>query len=152
MKRIFSLILILLLAAGCAEASSIKDLTIDQITPEIVEAFREGMSASLSGWSEPELYLVLMATQMEYIGRGHSVAVPQGLYVTGVDIPAGRYTVTLLEPDESAAVIIRSTTGEENVYALYDETDAATILVSVGDQIDVQVSSVRIAPYMGLGW
>ena len=151
MKRTLVCLLVLVMLTGCAGASSYEDLTIDQITPEVVEAFREGMSSSFSAWSDAQLYLVLMATQMEYIGRGHSVTVPQGVYIVGIDLPAGRYTVTLANPESSAAVIINSDSGDGAAYALFD-TDAANIWVSDGDQIEVDVSTVKIAPYMGLGW
>jgi len=79
------------------------------------------------------------------------VDVPQGLYIIGIDIPAGTYTITAA--GEIAMVTLY--TSDDNLitmHSMYEGEAIGKIDLQFGQKIEITGSAVVFSTYKGLGF
>jgi hypothetical protein len=125
MKKLFSLLLVLLICA------SVPALAVD-----------------LTGLSDDDLIQLRSDLAGEMLSRGMlaSANVPTGDYIIGEDIPAGSYTVTTDQP------IVSVTIGEyEGIYVLSKDSPIGKLTLEAGKKFSV-TSAVTLTKYAGLSF
>ena len=138
MKKLFALALVLALlitgvaAEGAFDFSKISDSALLELNSQLQQEI-------FSRWSS-------------WIG----VKVPQGVYLIGRDIPAGRFTITAMEGTAEVAVSVRKANAEAlevgDTYYLGTFYGAGTVNVDLeeGDTLQIQFADVSIRLYTSL--
>ncbi len=138
MKKLFVLALVLALlisgvaAEGAFDFSKMSDSALLELNSQLQQEI-------FSRWSS-------------WIG----VKVPQGVYLIGRDIPAGRFTITALEGTVEVAVSVRKANAEAwevgDTYYLGTSYGTGTVNVDLeeGDTLQIQFADVSIRLYTSL--
>ena len=141
MKRFIGLLLVLLLVAGVAHAE-IED--ISKLTDDELIQLKEQISA-------------------EEIARGleKAVKVPRGRYIVGKDIPAGTYTIELVEYDSYTVFNVWEKEYEvydynvgllENINFSQEQKKYTKVVLSEGNVVETFVDYFIFTKYTGLGF
>lgn len=128
MKKIICILLVMIMVPCVIHAEEMKDLTFEQ------------------------LYLMQMYVNAEIMSRPEwkEVIVPSGIWVAGRDIPAGSYSISIIE-DDSAYIQIRTGTGylAETVISqtIQNESDnIGRVELKDGYVVKIESGALRFAP------
>ena len=135
MKKIVALLLALLLCLGSFPAFAAVDL---------------------SAYTQEELLALRDSINQELLKRGieKEVTVPNGMYIVGVDIPAGTYT---LKPNGYAVCKVWKSVSSK--YSFFSEGVSESdneyigkLILIEGNIVEITYGSFVFSPYQGLGF
>lgn len=133
MKRFFALLLVLCSFCACSFAS---EDPFECLTDE-------------------QVLLISQMAHNELITRGYikSAVVPQGVYIVGVDLPSGTYSVSH-EGSVSTVEVYPSAASQDDIYdyTIYDDEIIGRIVLEDGQRLEVKHKPVFLTVYSGLSF
>lgn len=133
MKRFFALLLVLCSLCAYAFASE----------------------APFEGLTDEQVLLISQMAHNELITRGYikSAVVPQGVYIVGVDLPAGTYSVSQNEYLASVEVFPSETSKNDIFdYTIREDEIIGRLVLENGQRLEVLHSSITLTVYSGLSF
>lgn len=131
MKRFLTILLILCLLAPSALSSE----------------------SPFAPYSDDELIIFAQMAQNEIVSRGlvKSAVVPQGVYIVGLDVPAGIYSVSH-DGSVSSVEVYPSATSNDDLYdySIYGDEIIGRLELLDGQRLEVLHSAITLTVYTGL--
>lgn len=89
-----------------------------------------------------------LVSEMKDRGSFKKLAVPQGKYIVGIDIPSGDYSVCTIDYSSTVCIFVNDATS----YMVSSDTPVGKLSLSDGDAVSVLYGTLFFSKYTGLGF